>query len=110
MYAKRSKVHISFLFQRHCDSHITKYHTDLNEVSLHTQTDTNLNETYPYPKTLLFFKKHSFPKQGSFPCTEHHDPRPTFCEGTETCTVQSPTGASSEADSCPCTSELRDQG
>lgn len=32
--------------------------------------------TLPVPEDLSIFKKHSFPKQGSSPGKEHHDPRP----------------------------------
>lgn len=49
--------------------------------------------TLSIPEQFIIFKKRSFLKQGSFPSTKQHDPRPTFWEGTKTCTLYSPIGA-----------------
>lgn len=71
---------------------------------------TKIQVKLSVPEDLSSFKKHSFPKQGSSPGKEHHDPRPTFWEGTEICTLQN----SQRAPKCGKTSatvhQFQDQG
>lgn len=53
--------------------------------------------TLPVPEDLSIFKKHSFPKQGSSPGKEHHDPRPLSGREWRSAQRRIPQGAPSVA-------------